>query len=131
MSTFVETTCSILSFEEPDLVRSVSKPNTDMQLEQLLENADAVHRLVDGRRYYLIIVGHETATYSKEAREYVDERIEPLKKGEALVVQSLALRMIAMFYARTRRKHHPIRIFPTEWEALEWIDSLRAKETPR
>ncbi len=130
MNTSVETTCSILSFEEPDLVRSISKPNTDMQLEHILENSDVVHNLVAGRRYFLIIIGHETSTYSKEAREYVDERIEPLKKAEALVVQALPLRMLATFYARTRRKHHPIRIFATEWEAIEWIDSLRQKELP-
>ncbi len=130
MNTSVETTCSIISFEEPDLVRSISKPNTDMSLEHIIENADVVHHMMGGRRYYLIIIGHETSTYSKEAREYVDDRIEPLKKAEALVVQALPLRMLAMFYARTRRKHHPIRIFATEWEAVEWIESLRQKELP-
>lgn len=128
MNVSVETTCSIISFEEPDLVRSVSKPNTEMYLEQIIENADVVCELIAGKGYYLMIVGDETATYSKEAREYVDDRIEPFKKGEALVVQALSLRMLAMFYARTRRRHHPIRIFATEWEALEWIDSLREKE---
>lgn len=128
MSTFIETTSTILSFEGPDLVRSVSKPGSELTIESILDNAEAVRKLINGRRFYLIIVTEETATYTKEAREYMDPVTEPLKKAEAIVVTSLAHRILATFYARTRRKHHPIRIFPTEWEALQWIDSLRARE---
>jgi hypothetical protein len=39
MNTSIETTTSILSFEEPDLVRTVSKPGSELTLECLLENA--------------------------------------------------------------------------------------------
>jgi len=129
MNTFVETTTSIISFEEPDLVRSVSKPESEMTLECLLENAETVKGLVRGRKFYLLIVTEETAIYTKEAREYIHTDTEQLKKGEAIVVRSLAHRILGTFYARTRRKHHPIRLFPTVWEALEWIESLRARET--
>lgn len=128
MNTFVETASSILSFEEPDLVRSVSKPDSEMTLECLLENAETVKELVKGQPFYLLIVTEETATYTKEAREYIHPVTESLKKGEAIVVRSLALRILGTFYARTRRKHHPIRLFSTVYEALEWIESLRERE---
>jgi hypothetical protein len=89
---------------------------------------ETVKHLIQGRQFYLLIVTEETAIYTKEAREYIHTETEELKKGEAIVVTSLAHRILGTYYARTRRKHHPIRLFPTEWEALEWIDSLRAKE---
>ena len=128
MNTSTETSATILSFEEPDLVRSVSKPDTDMTLDCVMEDAAIIKDMVKGKPFYLLIVTEDTATYDKEAREYIDPELEPLKKAEAIVVSSLANRMLGTFYARTRRKHHPIRLFPTTWEALEWIDSLRAKE---
>jgi len=129
MSATLESSCSIVSFEEPDLVRSVSKPNTEMGLEAIIENAELVRQLVQGRPYFLLIVADETATYEREAREYMDTELELLKKGEALVVTSLGHRILATFYARTRRRHHPIRVFGTEWEAMEWIESERARPT--
>lgn len=128
MNTSVETTASIISFEEPDLVRSISKPQTELTLDCVLENSEAAKNMVKGQPFYLIIVTEETATYTKEAREYIHPELELLKKGEAIVVTSLPHRILGTYYARTRRKHHAIRLFATEWEALEWIDSLRARE---
>lgn len=128
MNTSVETPSNIISFEEPDLVCSVSKPNSDLTLECVMEGLALIREMVNGKPFYLIIVTENTATYEKEAREYIDPDLEPLKKAEAIVVNSLANRILGTFYARTRRKSHPIRLFPTEWEAREWIDSLRAKE---
>jgi hypothetical protein len=128
MSITIETKKSVISFEEPDLVRSITKPHAEMEFEDILESAEAVKQLVSGNPYFLVIITDETATYSKESREHMDSELEPLKKGEALVVTSLSHRILAVFYARTRRRHHPIRVFATEWEALEWIASVRAKE---
>lgn len=127
MSTFIETSCFILSYEEPDLVRSVSKPNAETTLKEVLESTDILRQLVQGQRFFLLIVTEDSATYDKDAREYMDAELEALKKGEALVVTSLGHRILAAFYARTRRRHHPIRVFGTEWEALEWIASEREK----
>jgi hypothetical protein len=128
MNAVIETTCSILYYEEPDLIRSVSKPGTEMDIDGIKENIEAAKQLTGERQYYVIIITEETATYTKEAREYKDPIIEARKKAEALVVTSLPHRILGTFYARTRRRHHPIRLFATEAEALEWIDSLRARE---
>ncbi|MCF8259008.1 MAG: hypothetical protein K9J06_15745 [Flavobacteriales bacterium] len=128
MNSLVETTSSILSFRGPDMVRSASKPHSRMTLADIKENAEVVRNMIKGRPFYLIIVAEETADFTVEAREYVDPVLEPLKKAEAIVVRSLAHRILGTLYARTRRKNHPIRMFGTEWEAMEWIDSLRAKE---
>lgn len=128
MSTFAETSCSILSFEEPDLLRSVSKPHVEMTLEGIIENAEAVRDLIKGMPYYVLFISDDTATYTNEAREYIDYDLENLKKAEALVVTSLGHRIIANFYTRTRRRHHPVRVFATDWEAVEWINSLRERE---
>jgi hypothetical protein len=76
----------------------------------------------------VLFISDETATYTKEAREYMDNDLEQLKKAEALVVTSLGHRIIANFYTRTRRRHHPVRVFATDWEAVEWINSLRERE---
>ena len=128
MNTFPETSCSILSFEEPDLLRSASKPGVEMTLESVKEDTKAVKDLIKGAPYYLLFISDTTATYTKEAREYMDNDLEQLKKAEALVVNSLGHRIIANFYTRTRRRHHPIRVFATDLEAREWINSLRERE---
>jgi len=128
MNASIETRCSVLYFEEPDLIRSVSKPGVEMDLDGIKENVEACKQLTGDRKYFVIIVTEETSTYTKEAREYKDSVVESRKKAEALVVTSLPNRILGTFYARTRRRHHPIRLFATEAEALEWIDSLRARE---
>jgi hypothetical protein len=128
MSTFIETSVSIITHEEPDLIRSESKPNAEVTRAGVLEDAEVVMQLSKGKPYYLIIVANETATYDKESREYIHKETEGLKKAEALVARSLAHRILGTFYARTRRKHHPIRLFATEWEAVVWIESLRDNE---
>lgn len=118
----------MLHFEEPDLIRSVSKPEMEMNLDGVMENIEASKQLTDNRQYYVIIITDETATYTKEAREYKDPHVEAKKKAEALVVTSLPNRILGTFYARSRRRNHPIRLFSTEADALDWIESLRARE---
>jgi hypothetical protein len=128
MNSTIETRCSVLHFEEPDLLRSISKPGLEMDIDGILENIEASKQLTGDRKYYVIIITEETATYTKEAREYKDASVESRKKAEAIVVTSLPNRILGTFYARSRRKNHPIRLFATEAEALEWIESLRARE---
>jgi ribosomal protein S6 len=57
--------------------------------------------------------------------EYGDARFEAIKKGEAIVVKTLAHRILARGIVQARRGKYPISIFNTETEAIAWFDSLR------
>lgn len=74
---------------------------------------------------YLVLVNTENATVqpTKQAQEFlvnVNNRI-----AEALIVESLPMRILSRFYVRGI-KSHPIKVFKTRERALEWLFSFKS-----
>lgn len=104
-------------------------------LEIRLLDTDAPFDLLEAKRQYevaleltkgkdyLVLVNTEGATVqpTKEAQEYlikVNKRI-----AEAIVVESLAMRILSRFYVRGI-KSHPVKVFKTRDQAVEWLLAL-------
>jgi len=88
-----------------------------------LEEAKLQHKTAlnfTGGKPYLALVDTLGATVvpSKEAENYilnVQDRV-----AEAIVIESLAYRIIAKFYMK-KSKHNPTKIFKHKDEAIEWL----------
>ncbi len=61
-------------------------------------------------------------SFSKEAREYIaSNEINHLVKAEALVINSLALRIMGNFYLKVNKPARPSKLFNDRSVALDWL----------
>ena len=75
----------------------------------------------------LLLSGKET-TITKQAREISGHQdIGTNRKAKAIVVNSLAQRIIGNFFMRMQRSESKVKIFNTENEAHLWLNAMMAK----
>ncbi len=86
---------------------------------------DAIGVLSNYEPALILIKGGLTVQIEKGAREFSasDEGLA-YTKADALVVRSLAQRLIATFYLRINKPKKPSRLFETEGEAISWLQSI-------
>ncbi len=76
------------------------------------------------RRLKLLVLPGQNTSASREAREY-SQRTVLKSLGEAIVINSLAQRIISNFYISFKSKaDYPIKMFNSKDEALKWLKSL-------
>jgi hypothetical protein len=76
-----------------------------------------------GKLKLLVLPGQNTSA-TREAREY-SQRTVLNSFGEAIVISSLAQRIISNFYISFKNKaHYPIKMFNSKEEAVKWLRSL-------
>ncbi len=78
----------------------------------------------ENKKLKLIIHTGENTSATREAREY-SQRSSLNCLGEAILINSLAQRIISNFYISFRNKaDYPIKMFNSKVEALKWLRSL-------
>lgn len=104
--------------------------NADVEFgeEEANHNIDIALKQLNGKKIYHLTVPDPSTHITLQPGNYWNERFLAAKKGEALVIKSLAHRILANAFISTRKKLFPIRIFATESEALKWFDELRGQE---
>ena len=117
-----ETSTSIIEKTNDGVVVVRKKPGSYVDLEAAREDFE-VHRQMSGEaKSPVMLVMNEMMNASSEAREFFSLPIhEEYRNAEAYVVTNLAIRLLVSFYMRTVKKAYPIRIFPAESEAMQWL----------
>lgn len=118
-------TSSALILIDDDMVKTYFHPDVEVTDESAKENVDAVWNDLKGRHHFSLIVPDSTTQISLDVRSYNNERFEKLKKAEALVIRTLAHRILAKFYLKARPGNYPTKVFDTEADALLWFEELR------
>lgn len=107
---------------EPGLIENSIETDIDLQPEHVQQMKKANHELAAGRRYAVLVTSHPYSSFSPEARvysarpEFVQDTI-----ASALVIQSMAQRLVGNFYLQVNRPHIPTRLFTDREAALEWL----------
>jgi hypothetical protein len=71
---------------------------------------------------FLLAVYAEDNFFSKEARQYIaSKEINTIVKAEALVINSMALRIMGNFYLKVNKPARESRLFNDRLLALEWL----------
>jgi hypothetical protein len=65
----------------------------------------------------------EFCTVTSEARQFISENIKPAI-AEAIVIYSLAQKLLVKFYLNFRKQQHPVKVFSTVKDAIKWLDSF-------
>lgn len=118
-------TPSALIIIDGDVVSTYTNPDSEFSGEDADKNIEAIWELIKDKKICHLIVPDPTTHVTVEAREYTNPKFESVKKAEAIVIKTLAHRLLAQFYLAARRgKSYPVRIFDSEIEAKKWFASL-------
>lgn len=113
---------------DDDVVKNYLNADVEFSQESAEENVEAVWEFVKDRRVYHLVVPHASTQITMGIGEIGSERFEIKKKAEALVITTLAHRILSNAFIRARKHKYPIRTFEREQDALEWFNSLRELE---
>jgi hypothetical protein len=70
----------------------------------------------------LLVVYSEDNIFSKEARQYIaSKEVNTIVKAEALVINSMALRIMGNFYLKVNKPARESRLFNDRDIAFEWL----------
>lgn len=87
---------------------------------------DAYNKERQGQELYVIVEHGKHASLDKSAREYLqDNKFEAL--AAAIVMHSLAQRIIFNFYLKFRNQSYPTKGFNSVEDAKKWFKSLDIK----
>jgi hypothetical protein len=81
--------------------------------------------LVGDDLHSVLLVSGEDSTASREARELsASEELCRNKKAEAIVIRSVAHKIIGDFFIRVNRPPVPVKLFVCEEKALAWLNEF-------
>jgi len=83
----------------------------------------AYNSLREGRLLKVIVENGEYTIIDNSAREYLQNN-KLLAKAAAIVLPSIAQRIIYNFYVKFRPHEHPVKAFKNFTKAYDWVNSL-------
>jgi hypothetical protein len=100
--------------------------DVEFELTHARELNDRIAELGGNRKYYQLTVFGTRSIPSKEARIYcTSPEGSRYKHAEAIVVNSLSQKMVFNFMINVERPSVRTKLFTSEEEAKEWLNSLK------
>lgn len=65
----------------------------------------------------------EFATVNSETRQFISDNVKPAI-AEAIVIYSLAQKLLVKFYLTFRKQEHPVKVFSNIEDASDWLGSF-------
>lgn len=115
----ITTKLAEISKEENFIRLKFFNSNEDFDLEEAKMQYNAASELCNGKPYKVLIdVRGVDVSPQKEAQDFLSHLDE--KIAEAIIVNSLALRILSKFY-KNKSSNNPVKIFSKEEKAIEWL----------
>ena len=121
-------TPTALIIKDGDVVKTYLHANVEVDDEAAEYNIERTLECVSGKGFYHLLVADPTTHVTVEVRNYHHEEFESLKLAEAIVLKSLAHRILTTGLLAVRKHRYPTKIFDCESEALKWFNELRKTE---
>lgn len=110
---------------DDDVVKHYLNADVEFSKEDAANNLEAIWDFIKHKKVFHLIVPDSSTQVTMRAEEFADERFESIKLGEAFIIKTLAHRILANAFTRSRRRKYPVNVFENELDALDWFDSLR------
>lgn len=125
----IETKSAYITKIDEDVVRVEIKKNYEITLSDLEENYNAYKQLFgDDMKLYILSVFNEGASTSLEVRnKFVSKERSAFKIAEAIVINSMAHRIVGNFVIKVQKPKHKMQAFGKEKEAMDWLLNERLK----
>jgi hypothetical protein len=101
----------------------------ELTLEKIKEAVELGNEQMEYQKYFTIVNTQNIyGSITSEAKEYLakDPVLNDLLLGEAVIVNSLANRILIRSYQFVNKPLHPSKIFKTEIAGIKWLESLGA-----
>ena len=119
---------AIIRLIEKDIIEVHTMPEHETQKEDVDEINRVTKEFVNGNPHYVIVFVGRGSTASKEVREYAAK--ETFRKNiiaEAIIIDSLATRILASMYMKFARPKQKIKVVDSKKEAMNWIEGIKKK----
>ena len=121
----IEAKTATISFINNNTLLVVMKENGEVDLDAAKENYEIAMRLSKGRRYITLVDARTYVTITDEAKKYAQQPYMYTNViAQAVVITSLATRLLANFIIRFTQKHKDVdmRIFNDYEAAQKWLE---------
>lgn len=107
---------------------TVVKENAVIEIEDAIENSNAVLKLSEGKVYPLLVNLKDIKSISKEARDHFSMRNRtPGVSAIALLIKSPASTIIGNFFLGLNKSMVPVKLFSNEKKATLWLKQFDKK----
>ncbi|MBA2610690.1 MAG: hypothetical protein H0U95_01875 [Bacteroidetes bacterium] len=116
---------SEINFDERGFLRiAFNDTDDEIDFDEIKQQVDACYIITEGKAIPVLIdVRNGRKNLSPEARNYAGKNnpYKHLKLAEALLIKSLAQRIMANFFIKIGKHHHPSKVFTREEAAIKWL----------
>jgi hypothetical protein len=108
------------------------KENAELDVKEIREIFTTVDTLNNGRPGFVLTDARVDLTITAEGRKIAADKEEfPSLVANAVVLNSLPVKLTANFFLKFNKPHFKLRIFNTEEKAMEWLINLSLKSKNR
>jgi len=112
---------SISRLLENDVLHAYFLPDNTLEPEDFIKGKEDYIFLGEGRKLRHLIEFGQYCTATNEARTWAEQN-SPEAIAEAIVIKSLAQRILVRFYLSLRKNTHPIKVCQGLQEAKDWLN---------
>ncbi len=112
---------SVSRLLDNDMLHIYFLPDNTLEAIDFEEGRDDYAMLGGGRKLRHLIEFGQYCSATNEARTWAEQN-SPEAIAEALVIKSLAQRILVRFYLSLRKNKHPIKVFGGLQEAKDWLN---------
>jgi hypothetical protein len=116
---------SEINLDERGFLRiAFNDTDDEIDFDEIKQQIDACYIISEGKPIPVLIdVRNGKKNLSPEARNYAGKQnpYKHLKLAEALLINSLAQRIMANFFIKFNKHHHPSKVFTREETAVKWL----------
>ena len=103
--------------------------NIEVDLKDVTENYEAAEKLTVGKKFLSLVIVSPFTSISKEAREAANkEYMYKNTVAQAIIVQSLANRLMANFFVKFYKPYCPVKLFKNKEDGITWLNEKWDKE---
>ncbi len=130
-----EAVCTIKELDFPDvniqrksndIVYVTFKDDCNLDIPLQMRLLDYYREITDGKLMHFMFFAAENVSLSKEARDNaVKIEDQSMLGATAVVVDTLAYKLIANFYLKFNKPKRPYRVFSKEEDAIKWLKTIK------
>ena len=102
------------------------KDNCNLDIPLQMQLLDYYYDITDGKLMHFMFFAAENVSITKEARDNAIKTEDQSTLGAtAVVVDTLAYKLIANFYLKFNKPKRPYKVFSKEEEAVKWLKTIK------
>lgn len=100
----------------------IMKEDAELDVKEVKEFTSICEKLSGNKPYFLVSDARVNLSITTEGRKAAaSKEISPLLVANAVLVNNVAVRMVANFFTTVNKPHFKYKVFNEEQEALNWL----------